>query len=232
MSDILGRTAAAAGTGFLTAGPIGALVGVATSLVPELIRAITGSGDAAKAAEAVAQAVQDVTGTSDPVEAASILSSNQAKLLEFRQKVLELQLQAEKNRQDAELAALKESNSDLQNSRIAMLQLAQQKHSLAWMPAFQTMAVGFTFIGALVALFAMQFLGVGDIKSGVREILVMILGILAGEFRGACQFWIGGSRAGALAATSAIPASPPQATPVPAEAPASPAATTRRSLFS
>lgn len=229
MSDILGRTAVAAGSGFLTGGPIGALVGVATSLVPELIRAISGSGDAAKAAETVAQAVQDVTGTSDPVEAASILSSNQGKLLEFRQKVLELQLQADKNQRDAELAVLREYNQDLQNSRNMLLQLTQQKHSLAWMPAYQTVVVGVAFIASLTALFAMVFFNVGDLKSGMREILVMILGILAGEFRGACQFWIGGSRAGSLAATSALPAS---STTTVTEAPASPAAPRRGSLFS
>lgn len=228
MSDVLGRTAAAAGTGFLTAGPIGALVGVATSLVPELIRAITGSGDAAAAAETVASAVRDVTGTSDPVEAASILTNNQEKLLEFRQKVLELQMQTEKNQQEAALATLRASNEDLQNSRNMLMQLTQQKHSLAWMPAYQTIVVGVVFMSSLAALFAMVFLGVGDLKTGMREILVMILGILAGEFRGACQFWIGGSRAGSLAATSALPAS---STTTVTEAPASPAAPARRSLF-
>lgn len=232
MSEFLGRTAAAAGTGFLTGGPIGALVGVATSLVPELIRAISGSGDAAAAAETVANAVRDVTGTSDPVEAASILSSNQAKLLEFRQKVLELQLQAEENQRQAELAALRVSNEDLQNSRQAMLKLVEQKNGLAWMPAWQTMVVGIAFVGSLIALFTLTFFGTGDLKPGIREVLVMVIGILSGEFRGACQFWIGGSRAGSLAAASALPATITSTVTTPVQTPTATTHPARGSLFS
>lgn len=203
IGEALGNAAGAGITGLVAGGPIGALVGIATSLVPALVRDLVGD-KAAETAQEVANAVTAVTGTSDATEAAAILAESPEKMIELRRQILDLQVRLEANRQQHEVEMTKASDADRQGSREAMIRLAGADSRLAWMPAFQTIVVGVAFIGSLVALFLMVFLNVGDIRSGMREVLLMILGILAGEFRGACQFWIGGSRIGSLAGQANI----------------------------
>lgn len=236
IGEMAGRAVAAGAGGFMVGGPAGALVAVAASVVPEIVRAIAGDG-AGTAVAAVADAVQAVTGTSDPVAAAGTLAADPSKALELRTRLLEIQVRAEAERRRDELEALRMSDADRQASRASMLQLVAEKHALAWMPAYQTIIVGMAFIGSLIALFAITIYGSADLKPGIREVLVMVLGILAGEFRGACQFWIGGSRAGSQAAQATTqqalaafpaPTPPPSVTrPAPPDAP--PPA--RRSIF-
>ena len=174
------------------------------SLVPDLAKWLAGAraGDVATQAIQVAQAV---TGTSDPVAAAGVIASmTPEQRMELQVRLAEVTAQADKDEREAELARLRADLESTADARRTMVALNANGSQLAWMPAYQTIAVGAAFIGSLIALFAMVFFGVGDLKSGMREILVMILGILAGEFRGACQFWIGGSRAGSQAATATI----------------------------
>lgn len=224
-AEIAARSVAAAGAGFVAGGPAGALIAVATQVVPEIVRSLAGDS-AGTVAASVAGAVQTAAGTDNALAAAAVLSSDPAKALELRTALLSIQVAAEERRRADELEFLRVSNADVEASRQSMRRLAEMGHNLAWMPAFQTMIVGVAFIGALVALFAMVFFNIGDIKSGMREILVMVLGILAGEFKGACQFWIGGSRAGSLAAMQNVQASAPTITPT------TTAPRARRSLFS
>jgi hypothetical protein len=228
-----GRAVAAGAGGFVAGGPVGALLAVAASVVPDIVRSLAGD-TAGTAAEAVADAVRVAAGTDDPIAAAAVLSSDPARALELRTRLLQIQVEAEAARRRDELEALRMSDADRQASRSTMMQLAGQQHPLAWMPALQTIAVGLAFMGSLIALFWLVFAGVNDVKPGMREILVMILGILAAEFRGACQYWIGGSRAGGLAAAAALsPHAPAPTAPAPTAPPAPEATAPRRgSIFS
>lgn len=174
------------------------------SLVPDLAKWLAGdkAGDVAAQAVAVAQAV---TGTSDSVAAAGVIANmSPEQRMELQVRLAEIIAKKEKDQRDAELAQVRAELENTVDARRTMVDLAKTNSNLAWMPAYQTVIVGAAFLGSLIALFAMVFFGVGDLKSGMREILVMILGILAGEFRGACQFWIGGSRAGSQAANATI----------------------------
>lgn len=230
IGDVAGRTIAAGATGFAAGGPIGALVGVATQLVPELIRALAGD-PAGQTAQQIASVVQTVAGTDDAVAAAAALSGDPAKALEARIKLTEIAVAAEAARQQHQLEVLKAELADTSSARNQTIELARIGSSLAWMPAVQTVAVTFLFSITLAALL-INLSGLAQLPDGYRDILMVLVGALTVEFRGACQYWIGGSRAGAAAATAglqqAVSQLPPAKTLSPAPAAAQPA---RRSIF-
>jgi len=174
------------------------------SLVPDLAKWLAGDKAGDVAAQAI-QVAQAVTGTTDPVAAAGVIAGmTPEQRMELQVRLAEITQKAEADQRRTELEQVKAELENTADARRTMVELNKTNSNLAWMPAYQTIAVGVAFIGSLMFLFAMQFFGLGDLKSGMREILVMLLGILAGEFRGACQFWIGGSRAGSQAASAAV----------------------------
>lgn len=55
-----------------------------------------------------------------------------------------------------------------------------------------TGTVCMTFISCLGALFAFVWFGI-DVKPGLKEVLILLLGVLAREFGAVCQHWMGSS---------------------------------------
>jgi hypothetical protein len=202
IGDVAGRTIAAGATGFVTAGPLGALVGVATTLVPELVRTLAGE-TAGQAAQQAATVVQAVAGTDDPVQAAAVFGADPQKALEARVRLAEIVAAAEDRKRQADLEELRVALADVANARGQTVELAKIGSNLAWMPAFQTVAVTSLFTMTLAVLL-LNIGGVARLQDGFRDILMALVGALVVEFRGVCQYWVGGSRAGGLAATAAV----------------------------
>jgi hypothetical protein len=50
--------------------------------------------------------------------------------------------------------------------------------------------VAFAFLGSMATLFAFVWQQV-DVPPGVKEILCLLIGVLAREFGGVCSFWLG-----------------------------------------
>lgn len=50
--------------------------------------------------------------------------------------------------------------------------------------------VAFAFLGSIAMLFAFVWYQV-DVLPGVKEILCLLIGVLAREFGGVCTFWLG-----------------------------------------
>lgn len=50
--------------------------------------------------------------------------------------------------------------------------------------------VAFAFIGSIAMLFLLVWYHV-DVLPGVKEILCLLIGVLAREFGGMCSFWLG-----------------------------------------
>lgn len=81
-----------------------------------------------------------------------------------------------------------------------MLEL-DKKHF--WAQVIVSVAVVLTFMGVLAALITTLFVPRGDFQPGTREVLVLLLGVLAGAFKEVTSFWLGSS-AGSVR-KSAIP---------------------------
>lgn len=87
-----------------------------------------------------------------------------------------------------------------------MLQL-DKKHFYAQVTV--SVLVIATFIGVLTALVTTLFLPKEDLQPGVREVLVLLLGVLAGAFKEVTGFWLGSS-AGSVRKTATTPPEPGQ----------------------
>jgi len=201
------------------------------SLVPDLAKWLAGDRAGDVAAQVV-QVAQAVTGTTDPVAAAgAIAGMTPTERMELQLKLAEVARQAEKDEREAELARLRAELENTMDARRTMTELAKSNSQLAWMPAYKTVVVDGLFFLCIVGFFAMLFLGLPDLPSGVREIFSLLVGVLVGEWRGSNQFWIGGSRAGAQAATAAVAQVRESHSPRPAPAQASTTESPRPSLF-
>lgn len=55
-----------------------------------------------------------------------------------------------------------------------------------------SLLVVFAFFASIGALFYCTFRGV-DLANGVKEVLLVLIGVLAGAFKDVCGFWIGSS---------------------------------------
>ena len=65
-----------------------------------------------------------------------------------------------------------------------------------------------TFIGVLGALVSTLFMPKEDLQPGVREVLVLLLGVLAGAFKEVTGFWLGSS-AGSVRKSAVPPGDAP-----------------------
>lgn len=185
MTDVagtIGRTLAAGGAGFVAGGPLGALVGVATTLVPDLIRSLAGDS-AAEVAQQVAGVVQAVAGTDDGIAAAAAFAADPAKALEVKVRLTEIAVAAEAQRRQAELDQL----------RVVMADAADARAMATASPA---MGVAQVRIGyCLLGVFAIVLVGVWlrGIPSGAESVMNILLGMLGGAVMSVVSFFFGGS---------------------------------------
>lgn len=156
--------------------PLAALLPIVTAYAPTLIRHLAGprAGDVA---EHVSTAVAAVTGTQDPDEARAILADPN--------KAADLAL--ELARIDLEQERL--ANEDRQRASRQMTTLAQAGHPMAWMPAIWALMTAAGFFAVLAGLFFLD----SDFPPGVRELLLMVVGVLLREYAGSGQYWTGSS---------------------------------------
>ena len=114
------------------------LVGLAATLVPEIIRLIAGD-KAGTIAGTVAQTVAQITGTNDPIAAKQKLESDVSVAVALQQKLAEIALEAAKaqnaeldqQRQD-ELAALRASIENTAGARSNLLSLVNARSPIAY----------------------------------------------------------------------------------------------------
>lgn len=180
------------------------LLSLAATIAPWLARHVFG-GDAGPVAERVAAAAEVALGTRDPEQAAAIIAGDPAKADAFRTRLAELEADLERERIAAALEAARIGAADTSDARAMGRDLAVRGHALAWMPAAVTGFLAVMFGAAGWALLSAP----QDFPAGVREAALLLLGVLAGEFRGACGYWLGssaGSRANQEAVRNALSA--------------------------
>ncbi len=190
--------------------PLPAILVGATTLLPILAKyapALIGHlvGErAGQVAEAATQIITEATGVSDPATAASVLEGMTPEQLSIVQvQLASLAADLDKARLQHEINQAKIDLENTQDARRQTLELARMGSALSWIPAFQTVAVTLGFFGVLFAL-VLNISGVNALHEGFKDALLILLGALAVEFRGACQYWIGGSNAGGMAAKVGI----------------------------
>jgi hypothetical protein len=228
MSDIgaaAGRAAVAGVAGFAAGGPLGALVGVASQIVPEIVKAIAGDS-AGETATQVAQVVQAVAGTDDAVTAAAIIQGDASKAIELRTRLLEIQVAAEERRRAAELEVLRLEVQSQDSARRQTVDLAASRSPLAYMTALVTVWL----LGLLTYILAVVW---GRLNPDAQY---LVLGQIMGMVAGGVAYWLGSSSgsfnkdnkiAALMGSAGGLVAPPP---PPPPSAPE--VAPARRSLFS
>ena len=191
---------------------MGPLIGVAVSVLPEIIKAIAGDKAGAVTGE-ITKAVTQVTKTSDPEEAKEKLKQDPAALTELQVKLAQIATDAEEKRQAAQLAMLQEQYKNEERKRI--LQLEQMKVSvedtkdargnlqalvksnslLAWAPLTISIII---LIGFFFILFYLIVYGVpkqsGNDREQVLQLIYIVVGAMTAAFTTVVGFWLGSSQ--------------------------------------
>lgn len=228
------------------------LIPLAISLVPELVRLI--SGDKAGAvASTISNVVAGVTGTTDPEAAKQKIAQDPAIAANLRIRLAEIALDAQKTqnaadeqKRQAELETLRTSVQNTSNARATMLGLTQAHTWVSAAPAVVSAVVTVGFF-AFIIILVFHGLAANEVSAQIINIAV---GALTAGFATVINFWLGssqGSRDKDIAvqglqsaqadqtrdaiqslksvATTLVSNPPPQAAPQPAAAGPSPGAT-------
>lgn len=172
------------------------LVGLAATLVPEIIRLIAGD-KAGTIAGTVAQTVAQITGTNDPIAAKQKLESDVSVAVALQQKLAEIALEAAKaqnaeldqQRQD-ELAALRASIENTAGARSNLLSLANARSPIAYgSPAVSIIVT----IGFFVILAYLIAYGLKSEDPNTVNIINIAVGVLGTAFATVVNFWLGSS---------------------------------------
>lgn len=174
------------------------LVGIATSLLPELIKLIAGD-KAGTIATDVAKAVETATGTSDPAEAKQKLAADPAVTSDLQIKLAQIAIDATKaqnaeldqKRQD-ELAELKARLGDVENARTSLAALATAKSPLAWVAPSVSLATMGGFFAILLILMIVISRHGDDIAD--NQLINICIGALVAAFSTVVNFWLGSSK--------------------------------------
>ncbi|MBV9655120.1 MAG: hypothetical protein JOZ42_11220 [Acetobacteraceae bacterium] len=181
------------------------LIGLAVSLVPELIRLIAGD-KAGHVAQDVANAVSTATGTTDPVQAKQALTADPKIAAALQEKLADIALQATKAqnaerdaqrhdelaRQNASLQAaleqLKASFADTADARGTLVKLADKESPVAYgAPVVSiVVAVGFFVVVALTIAFPERL--------DKNNAAYALIGTMATAFATMISFWLGSSQ--------------------------------------
>ena len=136
------------------------LIGIAASLVPELIRLIGGDKSNTLAAK-VNNVVTDVVGTQDGTQARAkladpaVLAQLQTRLAEIALDAQRVQAQAEGDQRQADLDKLKTTLADTQGARSLLTTLADKTSPIAWGAPVVSVIIGIGFFVIMgMAMFA------------------------------------------------------------------------------
>lgn len=161
--------------------PIPALVGLAIQAAPLAARWFFGER-AEQAIQTTAEVAQTVLGTTDPEQAAVALQSPE-KMLEFKVK-LELAFR------QFELEEIKAYLGDRQDSRRFGLELVKLGSLTGFMPT----VLSLTSVLAVIWLLQTLLSGTAQIESSLRDVVMMLLGVVVASYKDAYQYWLGTSR--------------------------------------
>ncbi len=156
------------------------IISLLATAVPSIVKMVKGD-DAAKKAEALIDVAREVTGIKDPQAAVEAVAADPTKLLEFKQRMVELQLEETK----AFLA-------DVANAR-AMQVAALQQDDLFSKRFIYYFAIGWSTFAA-VYFAGVTFGWFGGVTTMGQRMADTILGVLIGTvITGFFQFFYGSS---------------------------------------
>ena len=171
------------------------LIGIAASFVPELIRLI--GGDKTNAlATTVNDVVTSVVGTQDEAAARAKLADPavaaqlQTRLAEIALEAHKVQAQAESDRRQADIDALKATFADTQDARSKMANLADKASPFAWGAPVVSIIIGIGFF----VMMGMALFGGGYITDNNSNIVYTLVGTMATGFATTISFWLGSSQ--------------------------------------
>jgi soluble lytic murein transglycosylase-like protein len=176
-----------------------ALIPLAISLVPALVRLIAGD-KAGTVASTVGSVVAEVTGTSDPVEAQRKIAEDPAIAANLRIRLAEISLEAQKaqneeadKQRQADLDAMRASLADTANARATMLGTVQAGSWLASAPALVSAIVTIGFFTFMIYLLH-HGLPRDSTDDRVMQVINIVVGALTTGFATVINFWLGSSQ--------------------------------------
>jgi hypothetical protein len=150
--------------------PITLAMGLA-QFAPQIIRWVSGSDKAGDVAKKVVEVAEVVTGHTGP-EAIQALQADPALVIQFRQRLVEIE-------------------ADIEKAYLQDRQHARATHRDHWMPWALTMT-----LAAMVGLMVMGLFMLPTPPEN-REVVYLIAGQLIGAFGTAVAYWLGSSRGSA-----------------------------------
>nr|WP_295389438.1 glycosyl hydrolase 108 family protein [uncultured Thiodictyon sp.] len=177
------------------------LIGLAATLVPDLIRLIAGD-KAGALAQSVSQAVSDVAGTDDPVAAQKTIQADETLSAALQQRLTEIAIDATRvqaaasaEQRRAELAEIKASDENSADARSTMQALASAKSPIAWGSPLVSIVVT---VGFFVILGLILFHGIAAVAGQTPDptavnIVNIAVGVLGTAFATVVNFWLGDS---------------------------------------
>lgn len=130
--------------------PLVPLIGIAASLVPELVR-VVGGDKAGAVAKNLGAAATTIFGTEDAAQVKAQIGLDPDKANAFRLEVLRITAEQEKAIREAELQEVMARLVDVQNARQQTVALAQAGSPIAWGPVVISVVM-LVLSGAVVAL--------------------------------------------------------------------------------
>ena len=172
------------------------LIGLASTLVPDLIRLIAGDKTGALA-QSVSQAITDAVGTDDPVVAHKKIQADETLNAALRQRLTEIAIEATRAQAEAvaELAEIKASNGNTADARNTMQALASSRSPIAWGSPLVSIVVT---VGFFVILGLILFHGIAAVSGATPDlttvsIINISVGVLGTAFATVVNFWLGDS---------------------------------------
>jgi hypothetical protein len=177
------------------------LVGIATAILPDLIKLIAGD-TAGTVAKDVSAAVKTATSTDDPVQAKQKIQADPAVAADLQAKLAQIALDATKaqNAEQAqkradELTELKNRLADVQAARSNLVDLARLNSPLANVPPKVSYITMIGFFVVLTVLVIDGVLPAGYTSDLSKNQLVNIcIGALVAAFSTVINFWLGSSK--------------------------------------
>lgn len=187
------------------------LVGIAVSVLPGLVKLLTGDG-AAASAQRIGQIVEDITGTADPAQARGKLDVDpgtraalQARLAEIaarqeqqreeqRLDAMQAMAAAERTAREQHLASMKEQLADIRDARVRANDWTAAGGPNRWGPMLVTITVLAAFMIVLVTLLWFMTRPLPADNEQLHQLINIAFGALMTAFATVVSFWLGSSQ--------------------------------------
>jgi len=172
------------------------LIGVAVSMLPDIIKLIAGD-KTGQLADQVGKAVSDTLGTTNAAEAQTKLATDAAAKAALQQKLAELALEATKAQNAESDQQRQDALSNTQGARSGLQALATTNSTIAWTAptiSYLVIAGFFTFLFVLVWLYwGAKPADPNNQNNFVIQIINIAVGALTAAFATVVNFWLGSS---------------------------------------